>query len=225
MIDKSEKARIRHLKQYQDLTDDEFNELMAKKALGVAPVKEFEKRIKAKLTEFEEDYDLSDMKINDKQTLRNLAQAIIALEDLEQAMYQLRTQGITDSNLMLHDKVTSQMSRIRSDISKMQDDLKITRKSRKADKEESVLNFLNDLKDKAKRTYEARMSYIYCPECNMLLGTTWFLWPNADNKLSFKCKRKLDTGETCKGKAVVSSKELIENRGTNQPSILPDSML
>ena len=224
-MNKAERARLRHLKQYQDLTDAEFDELMDKKALGVAPIKEFENRIEVKLKEFDEDYDLSDMKVNDKQTLRNLAQAIITLEDLEQAMYKLRTKGISDSNLMLHDKVTSQMSRIRSDISKMQDDLKITRKSRKADKEESVLNFLNDLKEKAKRTYEARMSYIYCPECNMLLGTTWFLWPNADNKLSFKCKRKLDTGETCKGKAVVSSKELMENRGTNKPSILPESML
>ena len=58
------------------------------------------------------------------------------------------------------------------------------------------------------------MAFIYCPECNMLVGTAWFLWPNADNKLSFKCKRKLDTGEICKGKAVVSSKELMENNNT-----------
>jgi hypothetical protein len=224
-MNKSEKARLRHLKQYQDLTDDEFDDLMDRKSLGVAPSRAFEKRIEAKLEEFEEDYDLTDMKVNDKQTLRNLVQAIITLEDLEQAMYQVRQAGISDSNLMLQDKVTSQMSRIRGDISKMQDDLKITRKSRKADKEESALNFIQDMVKKAERTYEARMSKIFCPECNMLLGTTWFLWPNADNKLSFKCKRKLDTGETCKGRAVVSSKELMEKRGTNKPSILPESML
>jgi hypothetical protein len=217
--------RLRHLKQYQDLTDDEFNDLMDKKAMGAEPNKEFEQRIERKLEEFEEDYDLSDMKVNDRQTLRNLAQAIINLEDLEQAMYELRQAGITDSNLMLLDKVTGQMSRIRSDMSKMQDDLKITRKSRKADKEESVLSMIQDLEDKARNTYESRMSKIFCPECNMLLGTTWFLYPYADNKLSFKCKRKLETGETCKGKAVVSSKELIEKRGTNKPSILPESML
>jgi len=219
------RKKLRHLKQYQDLTDDEFNELMDKKALGVAPIKEFEKRIENKIEEFEEDYDLSDMKINDKQTLRNLAQALITLEDLEQFTYNLRQQGITDSNLMLHDKITSSMTRIRSDISKMQDDLKITRKSRKADKEESVINFIQDMQLKAKQLYEKRMSYVFCPECSMLLGTTWFLYPYADNKLSFKCKRKLDTGETCKGKAVVSSKELMEKRGTNKPSILPESML
>lgn len=219
------RKRLRHLKQYRDLTDDEFNDLMDRKSLNIEPIKEFEDRITKKLDEFEEDYDLSDMKVNDKQTLRNLAQAIITLEDLEQAMYKLRTEGITDNNLMLHDKVTSQMSRIRSDISKMQDDLKITRKSRKADKEESVLNYIQDLTEKARRTYEARMSYIFCPECNELLGTAWFLFPYVDNKLSFKCNRKLDTGETCKGVAIISSKELMEKRGTNKPSVLPESML
>jgi hypothetical protein len=218
------RKRIRKLKQYQDLTDDEFNELMDKKSLGVETIKEFEDRIKRKLNEFEEDYDLSDMKVNDKMVLRALAQALITLEDLENVTYTIRQKGITDSNLMLLDKVSSQMSRIRSDISKMQDDLKITRKSRKADKEESVLNYIQDMSEKAKRTYESKMSYIFCPECNMLLGTTWFLFPYADNKLSFKCKRKLDTGETCKGKAVVSSKELIKKRGSNKPSILPESM-
>lgn len=221
----SRRDRMRNLKQYQDLTDAEFNDLMDKRALDVAPIREFEDRIKTKLTEFEEDYDLSDMKVNDKYTLRALLQAIIMLEDLEQTMYRLRKEGITDSNLMLHDKVTGQMSRVRNDILKMQNDLKISRKSRKADKEESVLNYIQDLQEKAKREYTARMSFIFCPECNELLGTAWFLWPNADNKLSFKCNRKLDTGETCKGVAVVSSKELMKNRGTNKPGVLPESLI
>lgn len=219
------RKRLRHLKQYQDLTDDEFDDVMDNKALDVEPSKEFEKRIERKLKEFELDYDLTDMKVNDKAVLRAIAQASITLEDLEQFTYKLRQAGISDQNLMLHDKITSQMSRVRGDLSKMQDDLKITRKSRKADKEESVLSMIKDLELKAKRTYESRMSYIFCPECNMLLGTTWFLYPHADNKLSFKCKRKLDTGETCKGKTVVSSKELMKKRGTNKPSVLPESML
>jgi hypothetical protein len=216
--------RLRNLRQYRDLTDDEFAEEMEKRVLRIAPIKEFEARIERKLKEFEEDYDLTDMKINDKATLRALAQNMITLEDLENFTYNLRQEGITESNMMLLDKVSGQMSRIRSDMSKQQDDLKITRKTRKADKEESVINYIKDLQIKAKRAYEERMSFVLCPECNMLLGTAWFLWPNADNKLSFKCKRKLDTGETCKGKAVVSSKELMKNRGSNKPSILPDSM-
>lgn len=221
----TDRKKIRHLKQYSDLTNDEFNELMDKKDLGLEPIKEFEDRVKRKLKEFEADYDLTDMKFNDKETLRALAQNLVALEDYENFTYRLRKVGITDQNLMLLDKTTQQMSRIRSDISKQQDDLKITRKSRKADKEESILSLIKDTEDKAKRFYESRMSYVYCPECNMLLGTAWFLWPNADNKLSFKCKRKSDTGEICKGKAIVSSKELMENRGTNKPSVLPENVL
>jgi hypothetical protein len=221
----SKRNRLRHLKQYRDLTNDEFDEIMDQKAMGIESIKEFEDRINRKLKKFEEDYDLTDMKINDKETLRALAQNIITLEDLENFMYKTRMNGISDQNLMLIDKTTQQMSRIRSDISKQQSDLKITRKSRKADKEESILSLIKDSADKAKVMYEAKMSYVYCPECNMLLGTAWFLWPNVDNKLSFKCNRKLDTGEICKGKAVFSSKELMKNRGTNKPSILPESVL
>ena len=221
----AKRDRIRHLKQYEDLTDDEFNELMYKKALGLEPIKEFEDRIARKLEEFEKDYDLTDMKVNDKETLRALAQNLITLEDLENFTYKTRMEGITDQNLMMLDKTTQQMSRIRADVSKQQDDLKITRKSRKADKEESILSLIKDTEGKARKFYESRMSYVYCPECNMLLGTAWFLWPNVDNKLSLKCNRKLDTGEICKGRAVVSSKELMKKRGTNKPSILPETLL
>ena len=219
-----DRRKIRKLKQYKDLTDDQFNDIMDRKILAVAPVKAYEDRIERKLKQFQDDYDLSDMKINDMETLRALVQAILTLEDFEQYTFSLRSEGISFDNLTLLDKVGQQMSKLRADISKMQEDLQITRKIRKADEEGSVVNFLEDLKEKAKRFYEQKMSYIFCPKCNMLVATIWVLWPDGNNKLQFICNRKLDEGAKCGHKFVVTTSELKHNRGTNKPEVLPESM-
>src|SRR5690348_10085331 len=121
-------ARQRQLKQFRDLSDDEFNQRMAQKALGLDVSEEFEKRIAKKWQEFEEDYDLSDLKINDKDTLRALIQAQISLEDCEQALFNMRAGGITQTYLINSEKLSKTMSDLRSDISKFQDDLSIKRK-------------------------------------------------------------------------------------------------
>ena len=219
-----DRRKIRKLKQYKDLTDDQFNDIMDRKILAVAPVKAYEDRIERKLKQFQDDYDLSDMKINDMETLRALVQAILTLEDFEQYTFSLRSGGISFDNLTLLDKVGQQMSKLRADISKMQEDLQITRKIRKAAEEGSVVNFLEDLKEKAKRFYEQKMSYIFCPKCNMLVATIWVLWPDGNNKLQFICNRKLDEGAKCGHKFVVTTSELKHNRGTNKPEVLPESM-
>lgn len=214
----------RNLVQYRNLTDEQFQDLMAREELDIAPVREFEKRIEAKLKEFDRDYDLSDMKINDMLLLRALAQAFITLEDYEILAFKLRSEGVSDTNINLINSIESQKSKIRTDISKFQDDLKIARKIRKGDRQESVLAYIDDLKDKAKKFYEAKMGYVFCPECNMLLGTIWTLYPEADNKFVFKCQRKLHNGEKCNTKVVVTSKELLDKKGSNKPELLPESI-
>ena len=214
----------RNLVQYRNLTDQQFADLMAREALDVAPIKEFEKRINAKLEEFDIDYDLSDMKINDKLLLRALAQAFITLEDYEILTFKLRAEGVNDATINLINSIEGQKSKLRSDISKFQDDLKIARKIRKGDRQESVIAYIDDLKEKAKKFYEAKMSYVFCPNCNMLLATVWTLYPDADNKLTFRCQRKLHSGEKCNTKVVVTTSELLEKKGSNKPELLPESI-
>src|ERR1043166_809371 len=86
--------RQRNLVQYRDLSDEQFEERMSKKAFNADSSKDFEERIAKKWAEFEEDYDLSDLKINDKDALRALIQAQISLEDYEQALYRMRKEGV-----------------------------------------------------------------------------------------------------------------------------------
>lgn len=216
MFSESRKKQIRGLQQYKSLTDDEFEELWARKITGTAVNQEFEGRIKRKIDEFSQDYDIDDLKVNDKLVLRALAQSYIQLEDLENYAYTKRLEGIQDSEILTMEKMSNIMSSLRRDISKMQDDLKITRRIRKGDKEESVVKYIEDLKRKAKEFYESKMSYIWCPKCKMLLGTLWTHYPEEKgNRIQLICGREHPDGTKCNTKVQISTKELLDNYGVN----------
>lgn len=189
------------------------------------PSQELEKRINSKMDEFAKDYDLDDLKINDTLSLRALIQSIIALEDLEQLMFKIRSDGISGDNVILLDKIGKEMSSLRGDISRFQDDLKITRKIRKSEQETSVINYLETLKQKAREYYDQKMMYILCPKCNLLLATVWTLYPEERNKIELTCHRTLEDGSTCGEKIIVYTKDLLEAKGSNKPNQLPESIL
>lgn len=215
--------KLRNLKQYKDMSDEEFDTTYSLMTTSSQPVAELNKRIEEKMKEFENDYDMSDMKVNDLMSLRSLIQAIITLEDLTNYSYRLRTEeGITLDNLTLLEKVAKQMTDLRSDIASLQDVLKISRKIRKGDKEATVLGYIDDLKRKAKEFYDSKMSYVTCPHCHLLLATVWTLYPDQDNKFTFVCERCKD--ESWNGKFAVTTKELKKSGGSNNPDILPDEI-
>lgn len=219
------KNRIRHLNQYKNLTNEEFDKVWQDEFVEprkLANTDDMELRVSMKLGDFENDYDLTDLKINDKIVLRQLVQAMIQLEDLETEAYKLREGGVGESDWMEDYKnLNAIMTALRKDISQMQADLNITRKIRKGDKETSVLSFLDDLKIKAKKFYESKMAYIFCPKCNMLLATIWVQYPElSGNKLQLVCGRHLENGEICGEKFTVSLKDLIEEkRGVNSETV------
>jgi hypothetical protein len=208
------------------MTDEEFERVISQKALGIEVSEEFERRIQEKLNEFDKDYDLSDLKINDRESLRAFVQAVITLEDYEQHLFKIRSQGISELSLPMIEKLQRAMSDLRADISKLQNDLNITRKIRKSDQDVSVIAFIDNLKEKAKKFYSSKMSYIFCPKCNMLLATIWTMYPeNERNKIALVCERILDDGTKCGEKLIISTLELLKNRGTNKKEITPESML
>jgi hypothetical protein len=213
------KTRIRKLRQFKDMSDDDFDLYWDTKAVGITINREFDTRVEKKIDEFSKDYDLSDLKINDMLVLRALAQALITLEDLEHFSYNERLQGINMDAILSLEKLNNIMSSLRKDISNMQNDLKITRRIRKGDREESVINYLEDLKLKAKKFYESRMQYIFCPKCNMLLATAWFLYLNeTGNRIICTCHRKLSDGTECGEIVNLTSKDLLKLRGSNLDS-------
>jgi hypothetical protein len=218
------RKKLRNLKQNKDLSDDEFEDMFEKKYLSVEKSNVFEKQINDKLKEFEQEYDLSDMKVNDRASLRALVQAVIALEDYEQLLFQLRTndEGINADNIYAFDRINKVMSDLREDINKLQAELKISRRSRKSDSDSSFIDYLESVKAKAKQFYEAKMSYMYCPKCKTLLGTIWTLYPEEPkNKIRLVCNREIDDKIFCDGEIVVGTKEMLDNKGSNHPELMP----
>ena len=215
------KKRLRNLPQYKDMPEEELDALIESKLLNITRREDFEERIEDQLAKFGEDYDLDDLKANDMLTLRALAQAYIKLEDFENYDYALRTDEELKLDDMLDmDKLNNIMSKLRSDISRMQDDLVMTRKSRKGDSDETVLSELERLKQAASEFYKERMQYIWCDKCQMLLATIWFLYPEeSQNKITLKCNRKIpindDEFEICGNKVTITSKKLLAKRGVN----------
>ena len=188
------KGSKRNLPQYRDMSDDEFDRMFEETQYNVGISKDFEDRIAKKIDEFSQDYDIDDLKINDKETLRAFVQAIIALEDYERIIFNIRSEGdISQHNINVVDRLGKITSDLRKDISRFQEDLNITRKIRKSDKETSVVSYISNLKEQARQFYEQKMSFIYC-DCGMLLGTFWVLYGQEINKIELTCHRKLDDG-------------------------------
>lgn len=217
--------KIRNLAQFRDMTDEEFDAIMERKDTTVAPSRDLEGRIQEKLDNFSNDYDLSDLKINDRDVLRGMIQNILAKEDYEQYLFNIRADGFSDEKLATIDKIQKVISDLGKSISDAQNDLNITRKIRKSDQETSVVAYLEDLKVKARRFHESRESYIFCPKCNTLLCTMWVLYPNNDNALRLVCTKEQEDGSPCGETVTVKTKDLLANRGTNAPEVMPESML
>lgn len=217
--------KLRNLVQYKDMTDEEFEEAMDIRSISSSNNTELEQRIKVKIDEFSRDYDIDDLKINDKLTLRALAQALITLDDLNDFYYNLRTvDGITYDNLTMMKNIHSQMNDLLSSISKLQDDLSITRRVRKGDTESSVISYIENLKQKAKEFYKQRMIYIFCGTCNRLLSTVWLLYTEEeDNILKLKCNAKDAAGNYCNTVTTVRLADLVTN-GTNNTEIMAENL-
>jgi RNase P subunit RPR2 len=214
---------IRALPQNRDLPEEEFqakfNTMLMEKEWDKTTKEKFESILK----DFEVAYDLSEMLPNDRIVLNNMIQAMISLDNYENYLRNLM-RGDIQSNLQVFEKINSVCKDLRSDISKMQDDLNITRKRRKNEKEASVINFIEDLKEKARKFYQQKMQYIFCEKCNTLLATVWWLYPESKfEKITVRCERKLEGDKMCGWTHTFTAKELLEMGGRNKEDI-PDSM-
>jgi hypothetical protein len=216
--------QLKSLAQFRDKTDEEFDLIYATKIATMAEDAEYESRIKTKLDDFEKDYEISDLKINDQMTLRSMMQSIITVEELNKMAYDLRVDGISQDNVLVVEKINRMITEQLTAISKMQDDLKITRKYRKGQENESVLAFIDVLKKKAKEFYDKKMFIVTCPKCKKWIFSGWFLFPDSKNKIVLTCTSVTDDGGKCGEVITITSKELLERRGFSEASLFPETL-
>lgn len=220
------KSSMRNLGQYKGMTDEQFNEAYSQVTLGLSRDLATKEKFNRIMAQFEEEYDLEDMLPNDRIVLQDLINTMIQLEGYELVLIgMLREEEVNIDNITVTEKLNNICSRLRNDISSMQNDLKITKKIRQSDREQSVINYLEDLKVKAKTFYKEKMHYIVCEKCGNLLATVWWQNPEArSNTITIHCMRKGEDGHVCGWERIISAKEMTENGGSNKPEVLPESM-
>jgi len=213
------KESLRNLAQYQNLSDEEFDKIweerQEKKLTTFIPKQDLEDRILDMMEMFREDYALDDLKFNDTQVLRALIRALLTLKDYEDTLYNLQLEGVGDGNIRVIGELNKFISSLRKDISDMQRDLNITRKTRKEEKEDSIESYIQNIQDKANRFYKNKIFRAVCPECGMLLFDGWFLYPEEGNKIILECGRMIEQkdeneAEKCTGRLELTSTELKE---------------
>lgn len=161
---------------------------------------------------FSSEYDVDDLAINDQIMLDELSTAMAQLELLNAELDTLLTADEID--LRRVSDVNKVISTTRADISKIQEDLRITRKTRK-EKSDSVPEFIRDLKQRASKFLEERMSHLYCPSCKTLVCSVWFLSYEQPNKILLECPK-------CGHKFIVESQTL-NNRTNDLQRLVPYS--
>jgi len=211
------KESLRNLAQYKNLSDEEFDivweERQAKELTTFKPKQNLEDRIRDMMELFREDYALDDLKFNDTQVLRALIRALLTLSDYEDTLYAEQQEGVGTDNIRVIGELNKFISSLRKDISDMQRDLNITRKTRKEEKEDSIEAYIKNIQEKADRFYKNKIYRIICPECGMMLFDGWFLYPDEDNKIIVTCGRMLEQKEEdeavkCTGRLELTSSEL-----------------
>lgn len=215
---------LKNLPSMKDKTMEELQEIYKQKIEAQIKQASWEDTKEAIMQEYATNYDLDDLKPNDLASLESLIHATIMLRLYESQMREISADGTNYGNIPVIEKLGKVCSELRGDISKLQDDLKITRKIRKSDKEESVLTFIDSLKEKAKKFYTAKTQWVFCPKCGMLLANVWWLYPNSkSNKITLRCQREMPDGQVCGQELTITAKELVELGGTNKPDI-PESL-
>jgi hypothetical protein len=207
--------QLRNLPQYRNKSDEELEEILVE---ILTP--DTEERVAEVMKDFEKNYDLSDMSANDMLDLNNLAYYYVYHEDLSKQL----DEEIRDGSTRQVDSLMKIIERVGKRINDIQTSLSITRKQRKGDKEEDIVAAWEDIKTRAKKLLQDRLSYIYCPKCKMLLANVWFLYPEEQkNAVRLRCNRIVDsdTGEVCGHEFTVTSKSLSENKNKNLDGVLP----
>ena len=124
-------------------------------------------RLNQKLDTYLQTYELDDLnKANDLDSLRQLAQFEIIIESIQEALASMRgigddTKKVKDLNTALRDAVNSYTS--------LQTTLGIDRRKRQSESEESVLSYIDKLKDQAKKVWSIRLKVLKCKDCNLPL--------------------------------------------------------
>lgn len=173
-------SQIRNLPQYRGFTEEELSEVL--NDINTGGIKS---KIKKEIERFEKDYDLSDMTANDMSSLEELARINILLEEIDAEVREALREG--DWNTF--EKINRVATGLRADASRIQNDLNITRKARHGQGDGSPVEFIEEIKKRAKNFLQQRLKEIYCPLCGILVAKVWWLYEDDRQEIRCICNR------------------------------------
>jgi len=121
--------------------------------------------IEQKLNTYLETYEVDDLnRANDLASLRQLAQEEIIIEKLQSELAALKSVGadtkkVKDLSTAIRDHVNS--------YTNLQTTLGVDRRKRQSESEESVISYIDKLKDQAKKVLNSRLRILRCKDCNL----------------------------------------------------------
>lgn len=189
-------ASLRNLPQYKGLSDEEILRRVEDK---------LDIKIENRMKDLEEDYDLSDMKLNDIIAIERWVTITIRLEEAEKDLEERIKNGDLSTQEAL--KEEQRLSTMRRDMLELQRSLGIDRAKRRDVNEDDPRLLFEDIRQRAKKFLEERLCYVKCHKCGMVLVTVHFTYPNTDNKLTLVCERCEAVTEYTSGEILELEKE------------------
>lgn len=195
MLDESKLRRLRNLRPYKDMTDEEISEsYLEKRRLdtikGEAPKKDsdepkdtaYEKRFHDKLDLFKGEFAVDMNDSNDAMLLVLLVRHSLQLEDLDKKIQ--REMGGDDSR-NLKNLGDVQRSLVTS-INELQKNLGISRQTRKEEQSDDIPKWISETRRKALDYWQRKTIPISCEKCHIELARVWINFAELANRFEIE---------------------------------------
>lgn len=204
-MDEAKLRRLRNLKMFKDMSDDEIIAYYANKppkepkepAQTNRSTSDYDKAFKERLTILQKDYGVDMNNSNDAESLRSLVRHLLQAEGVDRQIRDLQVRDhLADEDVRTLKNLGDFQRGIQTTISDLQDKLGITRKLRKEKAVDDIAVWTQDIQKKAKELWERETRPIKCENCSIELARIWVNFPKVPHKINFesecwRCKEKV----------------------------------
>jgi len=152
------------------------------------------------LEQYKERYDIDSLtNPNDQANLHTMIRNQIVINTLQERLHQLAELDAV-ANAMDIKKLNDSIAALIDRNIVMERQLGIDRKTRRAEQEESVVDYINALKQQAVNYLETKFTRVSCPACKIMVGRISGVYDTTYYHAEFQCPQ-------CKKKVTVTRRE------------------
>lgn len=148
-----------------------------------------DKRFLDRWEQYSRDYDIDSLNTsNDRALLETLIRAEIVLEELQNRMYSLVSEGDLVENAQEIKKLSDLTRDMVLQNMKIQETLNIDRRNRRT-AEDTPMQYILKLKKAAREFLDRRLVKLYCPTCDVLVFRFYPVHDHTAYKISAQCSQ------------------------------------